>query len=168
MAITLVATAGSASANTYSSLAEANGYIETTLHNSDWNNASDDEKKAALVWATRLLDQYINWYGYRATETQALRIPMVWSVTDPDGYSIDDATIPQFVINATAELAKHLIIKDRTLDPGTMGFTYMKVGSLELKTDKHDMPEIIPEAVFGMLKLYGEKRKSTSNKLVRV
>ena len=167
MAITLITTAGSATANSYSTLIEANAYFATKYHTSSWDGADGDVQRACLAWATRLLDQLVIWQGYKYTEEQALRWPRS-SVVDSDGYEIDYTTIPQFLKNATAEFAGHLLIKDRTLEPGTKGFTYMKVGSLELKTDKKDMPDVLPDSVYTMIVPFGYKQSDQPTRLVRV
>lgn len=167
MAITLITTPGAINANSYPSLAEANAYTETLLHATDWLNSNDDNKKAALVWATRILDQQIDWYATRATETQSLRIPAVWKIDDPDGYEISETIVPQFVKNATSELAKHLITSDRTLEADTFGYKRMRAGQLELEMQKYEKLPVIPDSVWQMVQYYGEKR-SSSRKLLRV
>ena len=75
MALVLDATAAGATSNTYITLADAELYYETRLHVSDWDNANDADKGAALVWATRLLDEWMDWDGSNYDDDQALRWP---------------------------------------------------------------------------------------------
>lgn len=167
MAITLITTPGAVDANAYVSLAEADAYMETVLHASEWWDANDDDQKAAIAWATRLLDQQINWYGTKTTETQSLRIPMVWNIVDPDGYEISDLIVPVFAKNATSEFAKHLIIKDRTLPSDTFGFKRLRAGQLEMEMFRLDQPTVIPDSVWQMIKYYGMKRQGSDYTLLR-
>lgn len=167
MAVTIIATAMASNANSYCTLAEANDYFETKYHNDTWNNASDDVKRACLIWATRLLDQHYVWDGYKYTDTQALRWPRS-GVYDMDGFDIDYQTIPQFLKNATAEYAEFLIANDRTAEQDTRGYKKMKVGSLELTIDKNDRIDAVPDPVDEILKSYGRKRSRRNTKVVRV
>ena len=59
MAITIVATVGSATANSYVTLTEANSFIEGLTQSDDvvaWGNSTDDEK---IVHYFLLLDELI-------------------------------------------------------------------------------------------------------------
>ncbi|GAF88181.1 unnamed protein product, partial [marine sediment metagenome] len=87
MADELILESGSASesSNSYCDLTLAEVYYEERLHKSTWTDASDDTKEVALIWATKLLDRQIDWYGARYSETQALRYPRT-GVQDLDGY----------------------------------------------------------------------------------
>lgn len=87
MAITITATAGSASANSYQTLADANAIIEGLVEDDDvtaWSSASDDAKNRALFTATIRIDRE-RFLGARATDTQALQWPRT-GVRKPDTY----------------------------------------------------------------------------------
>lgn len=119
MALTLVVEDGTglSTANSYCSLADADAYHERRLHSQVWRQvadpASQDQKKAALVWATRLLDEQCDWLGSRSTLTQALGWPRrdVLGRFGDEFYDSDE--VPQVVKEATAELARLLIEEDR-------------------------------------------------------
>lgn len=106
MAVTIVATAGSATANSFVTLAEAETYMDGRLNSTAWSGDTDANKNIALVEATRELD-VMDYTGYRVTDTQALSWPRQWA-TDPDdpvtGY-FDTDEIPTRLKNATCELA---------------------------------------------------------------
>lgn len=150
--MTITATPGSTTADSYVTLADADSYHANRLHNATWIAASDSDKEAALKWATRLLDRE-NWVGTRSTESQALRWPRLY-VDDRDGYPIDSATIPQFLKNATSELAFLLIATDRTADSGTEGFKKIKVDSIELEIDSVDRIGSVSKEVNSMIEGY--------------
>ncbi len=163
MALTIVETPGAANANSYSTKAEASsigGYFETRLFSTDWTDASTPDRNIALVWATRLLDDWVEWQGHKVSDGQALRWPRS-SVSDRDGYAFDNDEIPQFLKNATAELAVYLLEEDPTAAPDTLGFSRLKVASLELVVDKSDRDKesVIPDSVKSMVELYGKIRQ---------
>src|SRR5438046_7448880 len=116
MPIVVVATPGAADANSYCSLAEANTYHDSHPYASAWTGAaSDDARNRALVTATRLLDEHIEWDGYAASATQALGWPRSGMV-DRNENAIDSSTIPQTLKNAVAEFARQIIAADRTAE----------------------------------------------------
>ena len=168
MALVLDETAGGAAANTYASLAEAEAYFLTRLHKTTWTGSIEGNKNAALVWATSLLDELVSWVGNKATEAQALRWPreLVW---DEEGYKLSTTTIPDFLKNATAEYAMHLIGSDLTLGTNTdlVGFEFMKVGPIEIKVDKFTKKPILPQSVQTMIRLYSTATKNPKS-LVRM
>src|SRR5688500_3618315 len=101
MALTLIATPGAANANSYCTIAEANAYHEAHLYAEAWTEGDDEKRIPALIWATRLLDEQMQWRGYPSTLEQALRWPRSW-VPDRDGQVfIDNAIVPTFLKHAT-------------------------------------------------------------------
>ena len=125
MAVTIVATVGSASANSFVTLAEAATYAETRLNASTWEtDATTDTKNRALVEATRWLS-VLHWQGARVDSTQALSWPRAWA-PNPDSPNLafnyyDTDVIPQRVKDATCELAFQFVKAGTTdlaaLDP---------------------------------------------------
>lgn len=108
----LVTTAGSASADSYASLADATTYF-TARGITTWTG-SDTVKENALRRATTYLDnQYRDrWVGVRVAETQALAWPRAdgyraWTtpLLDSDGFDIATTTVPTRVRDACMEAA---------------------------------------------------------------
>jgi len=163
----LNATSGSATANTYCTLVEANAYYDMRLHRTNWEGSYADEQNRALLMSTRILDEHFNWIGCKYTVEQSLRWPRS-SVLTPDGYDVDYTTIPQFLKNATAELAGYLIFEDKTVESDTKGFSRLKADVLEMVIDKTDRAGVIPDSVYNMLKFYGELSTNLNTKLLRV
>ena len=56
MAATINATIKGENANSYVTLSEANDYFDTSPDSSTWTNKTDDQKKRALISATRWFD----------------------------------------------------------------------------------------------------------------
>ena len=113
MAITIVATAGSESANSYATVAEADAYLEPRLNSSAWDDAAAETQKAALVEATREMD-LLPWRGTRVDLTQALAWPREdVPIPDlPDDVAVGSASseysttaIPDRIRDMTIELA---------------------------------------------------------------
>jgi hypothetical protein len=87
MAITIVATIGGASSNSYLTLADAQLIVDGLVEDADvtaWGSATTDAKNRALYTATQRLDRE-RFLGARATDTQALQWPRS-GVRKPDTY----------------------------------------------------------------------------------
>ena len=113
MSLTITATAGSASANSFVTEAEVVGYMATRLNASAWTTVTgttctEDEKKA-LIEATREISVLAGraWIGRRADAVQALAWPryMAPNPDSPTASYFGGTEIPQRVKDATCELA---------------------------------------------------------------
>jgi hypothetical protein len=166
MTLALIATPKATNANTYSTLAEAETYHEARLHNSDWNDASTGTKNSALVWATRLLDELIEWDGFQVDSDQALRFPRS-GIFDYDGNYFDPDLIPTWLKNATAEFAMSLIANDRVKESDLKGFSSVKVASIRLNADKYDNPAFVPPNVWEIIQDYGQRKSQRIKQLTR-
>lgn len=147
MTLTIVATAGDASANAYCTLAEAEAYVATLVWAEDWAGKTDEQKKAAIINGARLLDT-LRWRGVRSSQAQAMAWPRCAGNTpvrfdgltvaaegyllDRDGYEVASDTIPNQVKNANAEFALRLLGEDRSADAGGLAPDRVKLGQLEV------------------------------------
>ena len=153
MTISLVETVGSASANSFVSVAVADAYLEARLNASAWTGT--EPKKQALIEATREISA-MAFTGYRVDEVQALSWPR-FNAPNPDGsaaggaygyyggYSstavFDTTVIPQRIKDATCELALEFLkagTTDIAVSPSTTGITEETVGPL---TTRYAEPE---------------------------
>ena len=153
MACSIIATAGSATANSYATVAEADSYHQAHVSPATWDAATSDEKCKALQMATRLLDQRFEWKGVAAGNTQALLWPRV-GVVGPKGYLLANDTIPDALKNATAEQARLLLDEDRTVDSEvtTKGISRLVAGPIELEfSGAAASSRPIPDSVAGFL-----------------
>ncbi len=150
--MSLNATVGSSDANSYVTVAEANIYFADRLHAEVWDNA--DNADSALITASRMLDWYVKWKGYKSTSEQSMGWPRV-NVLRRDGTEVDDSIIPQEVKVAVYELALSSITSDRTADDPMAGIEQVKAGSLMVKADNGDIDstaaDTIPEKVWKIL-----------------
>ena len=162
--------AGLANANAYADVADGDAYHDGHLYASAWTVATTPNKTAALVMATRLIDAEYQFGGVRAQADQALQ----WPRQDcPDADAADvlaDDVVPKAVVQATCELARELLIADRTAAPTGEGLKYYNNAGVQTGYDKTDTRPIIPAVVQALLAKYGAliQAKSGAVKLVRV
>jgi len=151
----LDATPGGPNANSYCTIIEADQYFNNRIHSDDWTGLDYQNKSAALITATSMLDWYMQWEGSRTTTTQNLDWPRI-GVTGEDDVELPDDEIPKAIKVATIELALSISASDRTLDWNMQGMSKMKVGDLEMVAsyDQSDNPKpsVIPEKIYAILR----------------
>ena len=161
---------GKADANAYANAADGDAYHAGHLYASAWTAASADNKAVALVMASRLIDAEYQFGGTRSVATQSLQWPRE-DCPDPDaGDMVAETMVPKAVVEAACELARELIITDRTAAPAGEGLKYYNNAGVQTGYDKTDTRPIIPAVVQALLAKFGSmiKAKSGAVKLVRV
>ena len=141
MPVTVTATVGSASANSYLTVAAADDLANLYLGTLSWVTATTDNKGRALIMATRYLDQ-LSWIGSRASTTQALAWPR--SEAECGEWTFTDAEIPQPIKQATFDLAEALLDDNSLLTGGSVGGTELIPGipNANLKRARVDVIEV--------------------------
>ena len=153
MAVSIDATAGGASANSYITLTEANTFVEAMISSTDvskWTTGTDDTRNRALAAAAQRLDRE-RFLGAKATDTQSMQWPRT-GVRKPDTYVntyatgfpfrisedyFTDTEIPDQIKRAQIELAVYL--KNNVDGIGLGGledFKNVQVGSISVTPDK--------------------------------
>lgn len=187
MAVTIVATAKGVNSNSYVTLAEADLYHESILYSDAWDDATDDEKNRALVTATRLLDTWFEWFGEVTALNQALQWPrravlkpgisdgqvpalVVNDWHEPYAVLLDQDVVPTIIKNATSELARHLLISDRTADSDvqTQGIKSIKAGPIELSFTGAGGPKPIPDSVMVACTQLGRPRSRYGSGMIQM
>ena len=184
MALTLIKEdgTGKADANSYASVADANAYHDGHLYATAWTAATDDQKAVALVMATRLIDAEFQFNGTRTTANQALQWPRAMcpepdnvhvpiSVLLPIPYDyVQYDTVPKAVVQATCEMARELLIADRTVAPAGEGLKYYNAAGVQTGYDKTDKRPVLSQVAQVMLAKYGSQisAKSGAVRLMRV
>jgi hypothetical protein len=142
MALTLVKEdgTGKVDANSYAAAADADAYFDGHLYATAWTAASTGNKEKALVFATRLIDSQMQFNGYRAHNQQALQWPrercpdldkglITISILVPFlGTFVDADVVPKAVTDATCEMARELLLADRTAAPPGEGIASVHTG----------------------------------------
>ncbi len=140
--------------NTYINLADAETYFTHMIHAADWDSATDDTKNDALVTATSMLDRQ-EWTGSKTGDPQTLDWPRT-GVSDPEGNAVDSATVPQFILDATCELALALI-QDLTVQTDadtSSNIKGLKAGSAEIQYFKGKSGPRFPTIVHELIGFY--------------
>lgn len=149
MAVVINATVGSASANSYLTLADAQAIVDGFVEDADitaWASATTDQKNRALCTATQRLDRE-RFLGARSTDTQALQWPRT-GVRKPDTYIntyavgfpfrittdyFDDDEIPTQIKYAQVVLAVYLHNNPDSLGlSGLEDYKNVKIGSVDV------------------------------------
>jgi len=136
MAFVVETGSGSATANSYLSVADADTYHTDHGDSSDWSGSTEAQKQEALRLATQYLDAKYDgrWKGTRSNEDQALDHPRT-GIVDSDGYIYDSDALAQCLLDATAELARRVREGDTLLDdigrPGIFKSKRVKVGPID-------------------------------------
>ena len=186
MALTLTKEDGTglSGSNSYATVAEADAYFDGHLYAGTWAASAAGAKSAALVMASRLIDSIMQFRGYRSLATQAMQWPRE-RCPDPDaclagisplvpvaGAFVTSLTVPPSVRWAAIEMAREMIIKDRTAAPDGEGLdtlvqthtTHESTGSgsdstsTTTKYNKSDTPGVLSQVALALLSKYGEAR----------
>ena len=119
--------------NSYVTRAEADAYFADRLDAAVWNATDDATKDQALITATTQVDNQ-QYTGYAVSDTQALAWPRVGEYFDPrvgSAVIFEDDVVPTRILNATYEMALHLLSNSGLLDD-TGKVKSLKVGQIEL------------------------------------
>ena len=170
MALTLIKEDGTGrgDANSYANVADGDAYFEGHLYATPWTTASADSKAAALVMATRLVDSQFQFGGFRAHSDQALQWPRM-ECPDPDQQVVTVLPlqpyltncvpydrVPRAVEQAICEMARELLIVDRTAAPDGEGIAQFGIsGGVSVTFDKGDRRAVVPPLVVAMLAKFG-------------
>lgn len=170
MAVVLIVEDGTgvANANTYASRATGDAFADAHLYATNWTSATDARKDAALAMATRLIDQEIQFVGYKSNELQALQWPRT-NVPDPDlgeivaghprftaGYYLASNVVPAAVVNAACELAIQLLGQNRTGDAQGAGIKRVRIeGAMEVEFEGAPTG-VLTRDVIHLLAKYGQ------------
>ena len=183
MALTLIKEdgTGKVDANSYAEVADGDSYHDGHLYADAWTVADAGRKAAALVMATRVIDAEFRFNGRRTSESQALQWPRA-ECPDPDkglvrlsallpilSNFVDYDRVPSAVVQATCEMARELLIVDRTAAPPGEGIdtvatahaTHAGTGSgsdsdsSSTKYSKADTRKIISPVARAMLSKFG-------------
>ena len=161
---------GKVDANTYATMEDGDAYFEGHV------NAAPgwllfDRKLQGLVMATRLIDAFMQFNGFKAHNDQALQWPRE-RCPDPDkglttisvlvpvlGAFIEPNVIPKAIVDATCELARELGLTDRTAAPPGEGLSSMATGAgasfSSTWYSKIDTRHVLSRVTLAMLSKYG-------------
>jgi hypothetical protein len=145
---------GLSNATSYTSVSTATDHISSNIHDTTWVSSTNAVKEKVLMWATQLIDQSVDFYGTKRYEDASLRWPRT-GVNDADGYPYDEDEIPIPLQKAVSELARLLVISDRTAEAASRGLRELKVDVIGLVFDKADRVTVFPPTVTALLQSVG-------------
>jgi hypothetical protein len=141
------------------------------LHIEPWTAATTADKEAALIMATRALDELVRWHGRPATVTQALAWPQLGH-TDCFDRVVASTIVPDVVKRATAEYALALL-RETSETSGTAMYAdaeeiWMPELRVRFRATRSVSARTIPPAdVRLLLQCYGEVAGGPTRRLVR-
>ena len=182
--LTLVTTAGSPTANSYVTVEQATLLLDGRLNIEPWYTPEvvdeatavrqRDRRLAALAWATRLLDEQVQWFGTPTTTTQALAWPMTGQ-RDQYGRDVPTTSIPLVLQQATAFYALALLRDvSEDLDAASQAEVQSeRVGDVQIVYRQRTTLPVppmrgLPFEIRAMLRWYGSMTGSIAIPLVRV
>ncbi len=135
MSLTVETGSGSASADSYVSIADVTAYLTSMGAETAWVLLTTTQQEVACRKATRYIESaYRNrWRGVKASGTQALQWPRTGVIVD--GYILSETSIPDLLKQAVSEAANRATTEDLLPDQDSPGGTILsesvKVGPVE-------------------------------------
>ena len=145
-------------ANSFCTIEEANLYIDSKLHNSEWVGAINEDKEKALRCAALNISNYFDFVGIKKEENQVLAFPRTSEHFNSD--------YPIFIKNACAEYAL-ILLKSGAVSSSSeaiksISFSGMKMDFKDTGS-KVSIEDSFPQEVFIIIKKYIKR----SHKLTR-
>ena len=152
---------GRADANSYANVTDGDAYHAGHLYATAWTGATADNKAAALVMASRVIDAEFQFNGVKTSAAQALQWPRS-DCRDPDAVATSGGSgvvasnvVPKAILDATCELARELLTLDRTAAPPGEGIASDWTSTAGKKYSKTDVRPILPRLVLSLLSKHG-------------
>jgi hypothetical protein len=132
-----------------------------------WSAYTTTEKENYLKWATRVLDQKVQWKGTRYDEDSSLRWPRE-GVYDRDGNEILETVIPLQLKQATCEMAKYLTTTDATTDQGVDTLKRVAVDVIEIEYQESKGISTVPPIFNQLLRGLGHYPSALGSQFGRI
>ena len=175
MPVIVNATPKSSTANSFTTLGEANIYNAGVVGAEGWVDFEMDARNRALVTATNIIASNVRFRGTRTDKDQALPWPRI-GVYDNDGFYVSSELIPFALKNATAELARRLLESASgsggggASDPLLASIKSFKAGPVDVtfRDDATITTEALPTDVFRMISHLTVQASGSGVRAVRV
>ena len=162
---------GLAAANAYASREHVAEYADIDPHHGPlWLALGDEQQERGIVYATRFLDDRVDWSGKRVFPESGTRWPRS-GVFDRDGNAIAPTIIPRQLRDAVAAFAMFLVVDDATRDSASNILQRVKadVVEVEFKAGTYGLARTIPTHLEALLQGLGDLRiNSQFSKIKRV
>lgn len=148
-------------ANSYVTVGEADDYLSANIFvGPAWDLLDTETKEKLLIWASRYLDQHAIWRGYPTYPSAALGWPRSY-VRTCAGVPVSAYVIPLQIKQATMEMARYLMVGDRSAPRAQDGIEEIKVDVIEIKFDSSYVLTKVPDELNWMLDCLGTLRGGT-------
>lgn len=158
--MTIDATVGGASANSYVTEAEIEDYFSGHPYGTSWEY---DERR--LMYAAILLDSLVAWFNYKWSYEQAREFPRNTFYNDSDFLALQfpEPIIPPEIKHAQCELDLYLLNNTSTFLSDN-SFKNLEVGPIkvEFNTSAANSQPMLPPIVEAMVSKYGKIKHSGS------
>lgn len=151
---TVDASVGTPTANSYVLVAEADAYFEASFGRSLWAPATPEDKATLVVNASRALDSFMEWAGYKASQTQSMEWPRTGTY-DKAGFAYASDAIPMPVKFAVYELAYYML-SNGGLNFAEQSVDRVKVGPVDVEFTKGGVDSGIPKYVEALIAHIGD------------
>lgn len=158
-------TPGQANTDSYVDVVYADAFFASSVKNAAWPGTSP-AKEAALIEATRIIDNQFVWNGFIASNTQSLRWPRTQAY-DSDGRLIDSAIIPKTLKDAVCSMA-YFLLENGGVTQAESNLKGIKIGPIDLKFDDNQTVIGIPRFVANSLKALGSFQGVSQNSAYNV
>lgn len=142
---TVISTVGASDANSYVTVAEADSYFSDSFGRSLWLQTTQANREAAVITASRYLDQYMTWIGQKSTSDQSMEWPRI-NTFDKTGRPYANDIVPGPVKFAAFELA-YFIVENGGLSFASQTVDRVKVGPVDVEFSQNSVDEGIPSFV---------------------
>lgn len=139
---TVIADVGGPTSNSYVTVAEADAYFGDAFGRPLWTPLDPAVKGQLVISASRTLDQYITWNGYKATDTQSMEWPRI--------YTSEADVIPVKVKYAVYELAYYMF-QNNGISFAMQTVDSVKVGPVSVDFTGQSVDSGIPSFIENLL-----------------
>lgn len=160
---TVVVDVGSSTANSYATVAEADAYFESAYGRTLWLSIDEEDKGRLLISASRYLDQFIDWAGYRYGPTQSMAWPRTY--VEIHDHHFPNNEIPNTVKVATFELAYHMFESGTPLSFDGQAVDRVKVGPIDVEFSKGAIDEGLPKFIEDLVGAFGTPIRRSDNRV---
>lgn len=163
---TVDAGVGASTANSYVTVAEADAYFDSAYCRSLWLSAEVDVKERLVISASRYLDQFIEWVGFRNDPIQSMAWPR--KMADIHGYLFPHNEIPRTVKEAVFELAYHMLSSGAPISFEAQVVDRVKVGPIDVEFTNGAIDDGLPSFIEDLIGAFGSPMKKSKNTIQTV
>lgn len=160
---------GLSAANAVASRAHVADYADIDPHHGPlWLALTEEQQERGIVYATRYLDDRVDWAGRRVYPLSGTRWPRS-GIIDRDGNPVAADAIPRQLADATAAFAMFLVFQDATREDAANILQRVRadVVEVEFKAGSYGLARAIPSHLEALLTGLGQLRVNSQYGKIR-